>query len=73
MFYNQSSKQEFPSLENSERLITMDRGSIDHFPMSTSLLELSTEDLPWHISNFQSEIRRGEKSFESMSRIEDQS
>lgn len=33
MFYNQTTKPEVPSsIENSERLIFMEKGSIDHFP-----------------------------------------
>jgi len=45
----------------------LDKGSIDHFPIQNSKenpLESSSEEMPWHIANFQSEIRRGENSAE---------
>ena len=51
MFYNQSassSKQlDLPSLENSDRLISMDRASVEFnskFPQSANPLDLSTEE-----------------------------
>ena len=58
MFYNQtgSTKQlELPSLENSDRLISMDRATIDHFPISINQLDFSADEIPWHITNEQSE------------------
>ena len=62
MFYNQSgsSKQlELPSLDNSDRLISMDRATIDHFPISSNggnnQLDLSADEIPWNIANEKSE------------------
>ena len=54
MFYNQSgsSKQlELPSLENSDRLISMDRATIDHFPMGNNQLDFSGDDIQVQLAN----------------------
>ena len=54
MFYNQSgsSKQlELPSLENSDRLISMDGATIDHFPMGNQQLDFSADDIAWNMAN----------------------
>ena len=50
MFYNQSgsSKQlELPSLENSDRLISMEGATIDHFPMGDNKSDFSAEEILW--------------------------
>ena len=54
MFYNQSgsSKQlELPSLENSDRLISMDRATIDHFPMGNNQLDFSSDEIVGQLAN----------------------
>ena len=54
MFYNQSgsSKQlELPSLENSDRLISMDRATIDHFPMGNNQLDFSSDEIAGQLAN----------------------